>query len=366
MHRLLPALILALPSLAFAQGQLTPPSDAFSGSAPTATMKSLAQVEPRIPLIPGAPGVSANPSDGGLIIGAAGSYYLTGNITMTGGAAIQVFAGNVTIDLNGFGLSSTSGATFGVEITSVVSPDSLVTIRNGQIGGFAYGIRSTNNAAVVVEDVFVNGGYATGLDLSSRSVVRRCTVVGAFNGINAGDVIDSRADRCSEQGIYAMGLAQNCTAEATKACGLRAQTALNCSGTSTAGVGLQATQTATGCYGTTQTGPTGLMAGDDAAAGTAENCRGIVTGGTGTGLSAETAANCFGQSTAGTGLSAATATNCSAYTASGSIAMSVAGTANSCRGNNGKAGGIAIQAAIAVSCTSAGGTISAPNKYNMP
>ena len=46
--------------------------------------------------------------------------------------------------------------------------------------------------------------------------------------------------------------------------------------------------------------------------------------------------------------------------------MRIDGSANNCRGNNSKAGGIAIQATIAVSCTSAGGVISAPNKYNMP
>ena len=44
------------------------------------------------------------------------------------------------------------------------------------------------------------------------------------------------------------------------------------------------------------------------------------------------------------------------------VALVVAGSATNCRGNNG-GGGKAITAAIAVSCTSAGGTIDAPQKF---
>src|SRR5450432_171554 len=77
-------------STTFAQGSLTPPG------APAPTMKSLAQIEPRTP-------ISSVP----FTIGAPGSYYLTTNLTTTVSNAIVIAASGVTLDLNGFTLSST-------------------------------------------------------------------------------------------------------------------------------------------------------------------------------------------------------------------------------------------------------------------
>ena len=551
MRRILLATALALPALAFAQGQLTPPDGAVGPRGPVPTMKTLTQVEPRTPLEPGAPGVSPS-MNGGLIIDEPGSYYLTGNLTVSSGNAIDIGASNVTLDLNGFTILSTAGENVvrgaGIELSGSVTN---VTIRNGHIrgtshlngaafirGGFDHGITapdsSTSNLA---DNVGVVGIAQNGINLPNGSTVTHCSAsLCGITGINATVVSDSVAEDCSLMGINAKtaencfgkgafagiytenasncrgeattfgnglyaavsatncsglnksgpgltcGLALNCRGQSitevgltattatgcygtsngstglsarsasncqaasaagtglfcdtatdcyaissssigldasrtttgcygstsTGAYGLRAgaaaencygyieintgtgtalgtavalncrgkslgsgpgvtaDSATNCYGESASGIGLQAKQNATGCTGTTASGSNGLLVGDTGAAGTAENCRGIVTGGTGIGLAAETAANCFGQSTAGTGLIAATATNCSAYTASGAIAMRIDGSANNCRGNNSKAGGIAIQATIAVSCTTAGGTISAPNKYNMP
>ena len=550
MRRLLLVTVLTLPSLAFAQGALTPPSGAFSGAAPAPTMKTLDQLEPRTPLEPGAPGVSPS-MNGGLIIDEPGSYYLTGNLTVSSGNAIDIGASNVTLDLNGFTILSTAGDNVvrgaGIELSGSVTN---VTIRNGHIrgtshlngaafirGGFDYGITapdsSTSNLA---DNVGVVGIAQNGINLPNGSTVTHCSAsLCGITGINATVVSDSVAEDCSLMGINAKtaencfgkgafagiytenasncrgeattfgnglyaavsatncsglnksgpgltcGLALNCRGQSitevgltattatgcygtsngstglsarsasncqaasaagtglfcdtatdcyaissssigldasrtttgcygstsTGAYGLRAgaaaencygyieintgtgtalgtavalncrgkslgsglgvtaDSATNCYGESASGIGLQAKQNATGCTGTTASGSNGLLVGDTGAAGTAENCRGIVTDGTGTGLSAETASNCFGQSTAGTGLSSATASNCSAYTASGGIAMKVAGTANSCRGNNG-GGGKAIETAIAIGCTSASGAISASSKYNMP
>ena len=239
-------------------------------------------------------------------------------------------------------------------INSIGSSDSGIGIFAEQTATGCYGTTSSGAA-----------GLQTGTAENCRGFVigrnGKGTGIGLWTGIATGCYGTST----SGIGLKAYQNATNCTGDSGSSTGLFAVVATGCGGNSTSGIGLQAAQNATGCTGTTASGSNGILVGDTGAAGTAENCRGIVTDGTGTGLSAETASNCFGQSTAGTGLSATTATNCSAYTATGSIAMSVAGSASNCRGNNGGSGK-AIEAAIAVSCTSAHGTISAPNKYNMP
>src|SRR5438477_473602 len=74
----------------FAQGPLTPPG------APAPLFKTLQQVEPRTP-------IAAAP----FTISAAGSYYLTTNVTVSSGDAITITANNVTLDLNGFTIAST-------------------------------------------------------------------------------------------------------------------------------------------------------------------------------------------------------------------------------------------------------------------
>src|SRR5438445_13129756 len=86
-----------------AQGSLTPPG------APAATMKTLSQVEPRTP-------ISSVP----FAITNSGSYYLTTNLTGTGGgAAISITTSNVTLDLNGFTLAGLGTSTgIGIFVTS--------------------------------------------------------------------------------------------------------------------------------------------------------------------------------------------------------------------------------------------------------
>ena len=382
--------LLVLPALAFAQGALTPPGGAFSSGAPTATMKTLDQLEPRIPI--GTVGGSTTM----LTISAPGSYYLTGDVKVTSGNGIAITADDVTLDLNGFTISSSANPAAGTAIR-IFNECQGIVIRNGHIRGliyvygpndvygtgFEHGVyTSFTMRTCLVTDLTVNGVSGIGICLDGGSTIDRCVVGNCGDtGIKGQVVSNCSATACGNAGIFGITVANsqgsavntgieaisaiNCTGTATTVVGLKAETAANCTGTSTSGIGLKATQNATGCTGTTASGSNGLLVGDTGAAGTAENCRGIVTDGTGTGLSAETASNCFGQSTAGTGLSSATASNCSAYTASGAIAMSVAGSANNCRGNNG-GGGKAIETAIAIGCTSASGAISASSKYNMP
>jgi len=115
-------LLAALTGILHAQGPLDPPA----GPAPT--MKSLDQIEPRTP-ISGLPFVITEP----------GSYYFTGNLVFTEeeGNAITIEASNVTLDLMGFTLSSTSSVTgSGIVLPlGVVGVNQHIAIRNGTIVG---------------------------------------------------------------------------------------------------------------------------------------------------------------------------------------------------------------------------------------
>src|SRR3712207_5840058 len=95
------------------QGPLAPPP-----GTPAPTMKSLEQIEPRTP-------ISALP----ITITQPGSYYLTGNLT--GADGIRVSASNVTIDLNGFTIQGTGGATsVGIYRTTT---QTNITVKNGTV-----------------------------------------------------------------------------------------------------------------------------------------------------------------------------------------------------------------------------------------
>ena len=84
---------LSTATLAIGQGSLTPPG------APTPTMKSLDQIEPRTPI-----------TYDGYYISSPGSYYVTTNLTgsvygVPGSPyGIYIASDNVTVDLNGFTL----------------------------------------------------------------------------------------------------------------------------------------------------------------------------------------------------------------------------------------------------------------------
>jgi hypothetical protein len=330
---MLPATLLLQPLRVGAQGSLTP------SGAPAPMMKTLAQMEPR----------TAITGTGAVTISVPGSYYLTTNITVASGDAITIAANNVTLDLNGFSISSTLAAAAGSGIL-LSGGRTNIAIHNGHIisgvtnnagtfsgSGFNYGIyyNSAPPHSVRVKDVSVTGVLVYGLYLGqgNSSVATACTVDGVgLYGIFCDSVADSTVSNCGYLGIYGTSVVNSYGYSVGSSYGVFATTALNCSGyNNSSGVGLYAV-TAQNCYGSTASGGDGLYAA------TAENCYGI-NGGGNYGLYASCAQNCYGyNSGGGYGVYAVeiaigcrgfsyTGTGLNAYIANSSRGVTVTGTA---------------------------------------
>jgi parallel beta-helix repeat protein len=172
----------------FAQGPLTPPG------APAPTMKTLDQLEPRIPLTMNtAPGDNAYQ----FIIAHAGSYYLTTNlIGLPSKSAIRILTNDVDLNLNGYSVTGVSNSIGGVTVAFNVFN---VSIRHGTVRD--WGNSGINAGAVqngVFEDLllFGNGtagvlaGY--GLNAGTNSLVRNCQAWGNSSygiGMDAGGLV---------------------------------------------------------------------------------------------------------------------------------------------------------------------------------
>ena len=166
---------------AFAQGSLTPPG------APGPTMKTLQQVEPRTP-------ISSLP----FTITNRGSYYVTTNLN-SGGGGIIIETNDVSVDLNGFTLTS-NGSLFGI---AVLSARNNLVVRNGIFRNWGSGVGAGLTTHSTFEDLHVTGGSGAGINTGNYCQVLRCTVSGNTNaGIFAGDY-------CTISECHASGNANN-------------------------------------------------------------------------------------------------------------------------------------------------------------
>lgn len=143
-------------------GDLDPPGP------PNSTMKTLDEVEPRIP-IPGSSIAAAT-----YTISSPGSYYLTGD-RYCSEHGIEVMADNVTIDLMGYSLvgSDTGATNSGVYIYM----RSNVEVRNGTIRNFGnsavYAVSSNKNIRVIDVRALLNGNYGFFL-MGNGHLVKDC------------------------------------------------------------------------------------------------------------------------------------------------------------------------------------------------
>jgi parallel beta-helix repeat protein len=196
-------------------------------------MKTLDQVEARRPI-----SQPVAPATFPIVISATGSYYLTGNITATNSDAIRINANDVSLDLNGFLVTTaTPGTGIGVKATTAANGFAIkrASICNGKISSFAEGVSAGEGSHY--ERLEVEYCTQIGLNLGLNSVIQECTA-----NDNSGTHAIKAADYCS---------ISNCTAELNES----SQAAI------AGGVGT----TIVSCTASWNTGKYGISVGDNSA-----------------------------------------------------------------------------------------------------
>lgn len=121
-----------------------------------------------------------------------GIYCLKQNLSLsaTQAVAITIAAHNVTIDFNGFKLGGLAAGPSSNSVGVRATDRRNVTLRNGNIRGFSWGIilnQTTEGASSghLVEDNFLDGNLIVGMEVGGSDVlVRRNRIVrtGSYNG----------------------------------------------------------------------------------------------------------------------------------------------------------------------------------------
>ena len=166
------------------------------------------------------------------IINQPGAYFLTGNLGVTKTNGIRVNAVGVTIDLNGFEISRSSGS--GGDGITVISAAHRCTIRNGSLNGFAQGINSLGTAArgCLFRNLSADNCTNYGIRAGEAAVLQACRArnCGGTAGILAGNA--SVLADCTASGNSADSAIQSGPGSALSNC-----IATNGSGTSGINVG---------------------------------------------------------------------------------------------------------------------------------
>jgi parallel beta-helix repeat protein len=187
---------LGFSALSVLAGSLTPPAGAVSS-----TMKTLAEVEPRI-----AVNATNTPGDADSLykIASPGSYYLTGNITgVSAKKGIEIAADGVTLDLMGFDVVGIAGALDGISVTAIVQN---TVIRNGSVRSWPrYGVYAVFTENGRFEILTLNQNNFAGLQGGNASIIHDCTArLNNQEGIvtsNFSTVVNCVSSNNGEEGI---------------------------------------------------------------------------------------------------------------------------------------------------------------------
>ena len=207
-------------SSAWAQGSLTPPG------APNPGMRTLMQVEPRVP-IRTAP----------YTITESGSYYLTTNLVSTGDG-ITIQADDVTLDLMGFTISGDRGSgDIGIWVAGATNALLRnIVVRGGTVRDFQYGLHfdCAQNSRIESLTVCSNTAYGIYLDGShgacSGNTVRDCIIsansvdgvrlVGQSGICNGNTVAHCAIQGNASEGILLDGFGGACNGNTLSGCAI--------------------------------------------------------------------------------------------------------------------------------------------------
>ena len=103
-----------------------------------------------------------------------GSYVVVQNLTATGDCLV-ITADFVTIDLGGFTLT---GNGMGEGITDQFAGRDGITVRNGTVTNFTFGVRIANGSRLTIEGIRAINNIGLGMSIGMNSIVRGNTVSG--------------------------------------------------------------------------------------------------------------------------------------------------------------------------------------------
>ena len=197
----------------FGQGPLPPPG------APAPTMKTLDQIDTHIDVkgekridLQNAPAAAVTTTDANyhFVITQPGSYYLSANLGVTKPNGIHVTVAGVTVDLNGFQISRSTGSV-GDGLTIDGAADHC-TIKNGSVSGFGKGINSNARSGSVLQ-ISVSGCTNTGITTGSAWEISGCkahdnTGTGIFAG---GGATLTNCTATNNQGTAGISTLEGCS-----------------------------------------------------------------------------------------------------------------------------------------------------------
>ncbi|MEM1321271.1 MAG: right-handed parallel beta-helix repeat-containing protein [Bacteroidota bacterium] len=218
----------------------------------------------------------------GFVIRTPGSYYLTRNLisTTSGVRTIRIFSDNVSLDLNGFTISDTSGGTSSTDTGIEILSYDNVLIHNGHIKGFGgFGIRSSSadhcvlrnliisdngqegvwlDDLCIIENVVFSNNGENGIRIGDQTFIKNCTAEGnGEDGFSVGsgcEIFNCVAAGNARNGIDGANdnLVENCTATANLWVGIvlaDGSVARNCMSTDNKEIGIRVTNgTVTNCH----------------------------------------------------------------------------------------------------------------------